>query len=127
MLAEGKIDLLSDVSYTEERAKQILYSAEPMGSEGYHVFITPTNNEIKPDDFSTFNGKRLGVNKNSIQEKLFVEWAQKHDVHPEIVELTAKTPELLDMLAKDEIDMLVTLDTYGNSADVVPVCKIGYA
>ncbi len=127
MLAAGKIDLLSDVSYTDERAKQILYSAEPMGSEGYHVFISPTNNEIKPDDFSTFNGKRLGVNKNSIQEKLFVEWANKHDVHPEIVELTEKTPALLDMLAKGEIDMLVTLDTYGNSADVVPVCKIGYA
>lgn len=127
MLAAGQIDLLSDVSYTEERAKQILFSAEPMGSEGYHVFIDPDNDEVKPDDFSTFNGKRVGVNKNSIQEQLFVDWAQKHDVHPEVVELTEKTPVLLEMLAKGEIDMLVTLDTYGNSADVVPVCKIGYA
>lgn len=126
-LAAGEIDLLSDVSYTDERAKQILYSAEAMGSEGYHVFISPDNDEIKPDDFSTFNGKRLGVNKNSIQEQLFLSWAQKHDVHPEVVELTQKTPELLEMLANGEIDMLVTLDTYGTSADVVPVCKIGYA
>ena len=127
MLAAGQIDLLSDVSYTEERAQQILFSAEPMGSEGYHVFIAPTNGEVKPDDFSTFNGKRVGVNKNSIQEKLFVDWAQKHDVHAQVVELTQKTPELLEMLADGKIDMLVTLDTYGNSADVVPVCKIGYA
>ena len=126
-LMAGEIDLLSDVSYTEKRAEKILYSAEAMGSEGYHVFIAPNNTEIKPDDFSTFNGKRLGVNKNSIQAQLFRKWAEKHDVHPEIIELSVKTPKMLEMLAKGEIDMLVTLDTYGNSADVVPVCKIGFA
>ena len=72
-LVAGEIDLLSDVSYTEERAKKILYSAEGMGTEDYHVFISPSNTEIRPDDFSTLNGKRVGVNKNSIQEQLFVE------------------------------------------------------
>ncbi len=126
-LIAGEIDLLSDVSYTDERAEKILYSAERMGSEDYHAFISPENTEISPDDFSTFNGKRVGVNKNSIQEKMFVEWAKNHDVSPEIVELTEKTPELLDMLARGEIDVLVTLDTYGKKADVVPVCKVGFA
>ncbi len=126
-LVAGEIDLLSDVSYTPERAEKILYSGEAMGGEDYHVFISPDNTEIRPDDFSTMNGKRLGVNKNSIQEQLFIEWAEKHDVYPEIIELTAKTPELLEMLAKGEIDMLVTLDTYGNSANIVPVCKVGAA
>ena len=126
-LVAGEIDLLSDVSYTEARAEKVLYSAEPMGGEDYHVFIAPDNTEIRPDDFSTMNGKRLGVNKNSIQEQLFIEWAAKHDVHPEIVELTEKTPVLLKMLTNGEIDMLVTLDTYGNRADVVPVCKVGAA
>ena len=48
-------------------------------------------------------------------------------MHPNIVELTAKTPKLLEMLKNGDIDMLVTLDTYGNSADVVPVVKVGYA
>ncbi|MBO7703396.1 MAG: transporter substrate-binding domain-containing protein, partial [Solobacterium sp.] len=127
MLVEGEIDLLSDVSYTEARAEKILYSAEPMGGEDYHVFIAPDNTEIRPDDFSTFNGKRVGVNKNSIQEQLFLDWAEKHDVHPDVVELSVKTPELLEMLENGEIDMLVTLDTYGNSADIVPVCKVGSA
>ena len=127
MLVAGEIDLLSDVSYTEARAQQIMYSAEAMGSEDYHAFIAPSNTDINPDDFSTFNGKRVGVNKNSIQEQLFMEWVQKHDVSPEIVELTGKTPELLAMLDRGEIDVLVTLDTYGNTADVIPVCKIGSA
>ena len=127
MLVAGELDLLSDVSYTEARAEKILYSAEPMGGEDYHVFIAPDNTDIRPDDFKTFDGKRVGVNKNSIQEQLFIEWAQKHDVHPVIVELSVKTPELLEMLSRGEIDMLVTLDTYGNSANVVPVCKVGAA
>ncbi|MBQ6347603.1 MAG: transporter substrate-binding domain-containing protein, partial [Clostridia bacterium] len=126
-LIAGEIDLLSDVSYTEARAQKILYSAEAMGSEDYHAFISPDNTEISPDDFSTFNGKRVGVNKNSVQEQMFIDWAASHDVHPEIIELTEKTPELLEMLARGEIDVLVTLDTYGRKADVVPVCKVGAA
>ena len=126
MLIAGDIDLLSDVSYTDERAEKILYSALEMGSEDYHVFIRPDNTEIRPDDFSTLNGKVVGVNKNSIQEKQFIEWAASYDVHPEIVELTEKTPELLAMLESGEIDALVTLDTYGNTADILPVCKVGF-
>ncbi len=127
MLMAGEIDLLSDVSYTEARAQKLLYSAEAMGAEDYHAFISPDNTEITPEDFSTMNGKRVGVNKNSIQEQLFIEWAKNHDVHPHLVELSGKTPELLDMLAHGEIDVLVTLDSYGGLADVVPVCKIGAA
>ncbi len=127
MLVAGEIDLLSDVSYTEERAEKILYSSEAMGSEGYHVFIAPDNIEIRPDSFSSLSGKRVAVNKNSIQERLFNDWANTHNVSPIIIESTEKTPVLLDMLANGEIDALVTLDTYGNSADVIPVWKVGFA
>lgn len=126
-LIAGEIDLLSDVSYTRERAEKILYSAEAMGSEGYHVFISPNNNEIRPDDFSSLDGKRVGVNKNSIQEQMFIDWSKIHNVTPEIIESIEKTPVLLEMLASGEFDALVTLDTYGNSADVIPVWKVGFA
>ena len=33
MLVNGEIDLMSDVSYTQERAEQMLFSALPMGAE----------------------------------------------------------------------------------------------
>lgn len=125
MLVEGKIDLLSDVSYTAERAEKILYSSEGMGSEDYHAFIVEGNTEISPSDYSTFNGKRVGVNKNSIQEQLFLEWAKNNNVTANVVELTQKSPELLEMLKNGEIDILVTLDAYGNAEGVTPVCKVG--
>ncbi|MBR0302301.1 MAG: transporter substrate-binding domain-containing protein, partial [Clostridia bacterium] len=35
MLVEGKIDLLSDVSFTEERSEHMLFSSLPMGEEEY--------------------------------------------------------------------------------------------
>ena len=127
MLIAGDLDLLSDVSYTPERAEKILYSAAAMGSEGYHVFIAPDNTGIRADVFSSLSGKRVGVNKNSIQEKLFLSWAESRGVEAEVVESTEKTPVLLEMLANGEFDALVTLDTYGNTADIVPVWSIGSA
>ena len=126
-LIAGEIDLLSDVSYTKERAEKLLYSFHPMGSEDYHVFISPTNTQIRPDDYSTMNGKVVGVNKSSIQEKLYRDWAEKNGVQATVREMTEKTPVLFNMLAHGDIDMLVTLDTYGNSANVIPVVKVGFA
>lgn len=126
-LIAGEIDLLSDVSYTKERAEKIRYSSLAMGAEDYHVFISPDNTEIRPDDFSTLSGKLVGINKNSVQEQLFKEWAEENEVSPKIVELTEKTPQVLAMLESGEIDALVTLDSYGNTADVLPVCKVGSA
>ena len=67
MLIEGKIDLLSDVSYTDERSTKMLFSSMPMGSEDYYLFKSPNNTEIINDDFQTFNGKKVGINKNSIK------------------------------------------------------------
>ncbi len=127
MLIAGDIDLLTDVSYTPERAEKLLYSAKAMGAESYHVFITPGNSEIRAEDYSSLDGKRVGVNKNSIQEQLFIAWAESHGVHPEVIESTERTPAQLEMLARGEFDALVTLDTYGNSAEIVPVWNVGYA
>lgn len=127
MLLAGEIDLLTDVSYTEERAERILFSAEAMGFEIYHAFISSSNTEITPDDLTTFNGKRVAVNKNSILEKLLADWSEANGVTPEVIELADRSPEILDMLSRGEIDVLVTADAYMARDDVVSVCNIGSA
>ena len=63
MLEEGRIDLMSDVSYTDERAEKMLFSAQPMGTEDYYLFTAPGNKEITPEDFSTFDGRKVGANR----------------------------------------------------------------
>ena len=37
-LKKGEIDLMSDVSYTEERTNDMLFTSIPMGTEIYYIF-----------------------------------------------------------------------------------------
>ena len=68
-LMDGEIDMLGNVSYLDERAEKILYSSVPEGTEAYYIFIAPDNTDIKSDDYSTLNGKKVGV-KIPIRESL---------------------------------------------------------
>ena len=125
MLKDGKIDLMSDISYTEERAKYMFYSSDPMGTEDYFIFVTPKNTEISQNDYSTFDGKRIGIVKGSIQLDIYKEWAAENDVRTEIVELTGTEFENIDALVDGSIDMYVSTDTFSDVERTVPLCKIG--
>ena len=125
MLKDGRIDLLSDVSFTEERAQDMLFSSLPMGAEDYYLFATPDNKDVTGDDFTTFNGKKVGVNKGSIQMDYFRTWAEQNNVDAELVELTGVEEDNLDALRKKEIDLYLTLDGLDGRGRAVPLCKVG--
>ena len=125
MLEDGRIDLMSDVSFTEERTEYMYFSNLPMGSEMYYLFVTPDNREISADDYSTLNGKKVGITKSSVQLGFFLEWEQARGIETELVELTCSEEESMKMLTAGEIDAFVTLDTYGDPDVNVPLWKIG--
>ena len=126
MLMEGKIDLLSDVSYTPERAERILYSTLPMGTEDYYIYIAPDNDDITLENLASFNGKKAGVNRDSVQLGLFRDWAAANGVEPEIEEMIKSHEEMLDLLDRGQLDMYVTMDINADdAARAVPICKIG--
>ena len=125
MLVDGDIDLMSDVSYTEERAEKMLFSELPMGTEEYNIFVAPGNTVISPSDFSTLNGKKIGVNRGSIQAGLYGEWAAKNQVKAELIELNTTEVEALRMLESGELDAYITLNAYGDPKHLIPICKIG--
>ena len=125
LLKKGEIDMMSDVSYTKERTETMLFPSLPMGTESYYVFISPDNEEISADDYASLNGKRVGVNRGSVQKDLFLDWEQVHSVHTELVELTVGNDEALDLLDRGELDALITLDTYGTPSTAVPTFQIG--
>ena len=125
MLIRGEIDLMSDVSYTEERAELMLFANHPMGTEEYCLFIAPGNTEITSEDYSTLNGKRIGVYQGSIQKDLYLTWAESNGVQAEVVELTCSESEAVQMLAKGELDAYIIVNAYGHPERMVPVCKIG--
>ena len=125
LLQKGEIDLLSDVSFTEERAKTLNFASFPMGTEEYYVFAAAGNTEINPDDTASLNGKKVGVNKGSIQASFFQHWAKEHGVHAELVELTGSEEESMQLLRTGALDAYITLDAFGGHDVSVPVWKIG--
>ena len=127
MLQQGEIDLLSDVSHTEERAKHMLYSDLPMGEEEYYVFVSNHNKSISLDNYASFNGKRVGVNKGSVQKDLYLAWAEKYGIKTELVELTGGERDSLQKLSRGNIDLYIgTFIKKGSDAGrAVPICKVG--
>ena len=126
MLVDGEIDLMSDISYTVGRARSMLFSMLPMGAEEYYVFAsTEKSSGIRSDDYSTFNGKRFGVNQGSVQVDIFRSWASKKGLQVEIVELTESEAESEAMVNRGELDALVAIDGYGRNDSLLPICKIG--
>ena len=125
MLINGDIDLMSDVSYTAERAERMLFPELPMGAEEYYLFISPNNRAISSADISTLNGKRIGVNRDSIQAAFYLEWAKRNDVQAELIELANTEDESLRMLETGELDAYVTVDSFTDPSRAVPVAKVG--
>ena len=125
MLIDGRIDLMSDVSYTEARSEQMLYSNFPMGSELYYLYVDPDNTEISIHDVSTLNGKKVGVTASSVQRGFFEEWAKERELTVELVPLDCSEEESLAMLKLGKLDAFVTLDTYGDPNVSIPLWKIG--
>ena len=125
MLIDGKIDLMSDISYTEERAEKMLFSSLPMGAEEYYIFVAPNNEEISVDDFSTMNGKKIGINKASVMIDMYNKWAAVYGVTAEVVELNDSLDEALAKLKYGELDMYVSIDGYFDLSHGVPICKVG--
>lgn len=124
MLKKGEIDLLSDISYTEERAEEMIFSSIPMGTESYYVFISPDNTEIVEADYSTLNGKSVGIPEGTIQVEFFKEWAAEHNVEAQIIEINCDSEEGIKKIGT-EFDAFVTMDTFGSHDTAVPLWKVG--
>ena len=110
MLQNGEIDLMSGVSYTDERAQNMLFSDLPMGEEKYYLYADVAHTDISASNLESLNGKRVGLLANSIHATQFYEWEAEHGLHLEYVTITG----LEDAFAKvenDEIDCLVSTET----------------
>ncbi len=127
MLINGQIDLMSDVSYTPERATQMLYPSLPMGAETYCIYISFQNKSISSSNLATLNGQRVGVNANTYQRTLFQQWAAANGISPQIVDLNNPEYESIEKLMRGDLDAFVTTDFYEDIQDysTLPVARIG--
>ena len=109
-LFAGEVDLFYEISHTEERAKTILFSDEPMGHEFYYLYAMKGNTSITPDDYSSMNGKTVGVTRGTMQIGLLKEWCRKKNVDFKIIEYEFEAQKESDLRAgKIDLDLEVSI------------------
>ena len=108
-LKNGEIDIMGDISYTEDRAEEMLFSDEPMGEEKYYLYADLSRADISASDFKTLNGKKIGVLMGTEPEVMLTEWEEKYDLKTQHVNIS-NNEDVKQKLAKHEIDCFVSLE-----------------
>ena len=108
-LKNGEIDIMGDISYTEDRAEEMLFSDEPMGEEKYYLYADLSRADISASDFKTLNGKKIGVLMGTEPEVMLTEWEEKYDLKTQHVNIS-NNEDVKQKLASHEIDCFVSLE-----------------
>ena len=101
--------MIEGISYTEERAENMLFSGIPMGDERYCVYAKPDHTDISSSDTASFNGKKIGVLMNYLPEMVLNEWEKKYNLHTQHVNVS-NNEDALKKIADGEIDGFVSLE-----------------
>ena len=108
-LENGEIDIMGDISYTDERVQKMLFSDDPMGEEKYILYADLSNLDIGMSDFKFMDGKRVGVLMDTEPEIMLTEWENKNGIHTEHVNVN-NNGDVEKKLANHEIDCFVSLE-----------------
>ena len=108
-LENGEIDIMGDIAYTDDRAKEMLYSEETMGEEKYVLYANLSDVDIVSSDFKSLDGKRIGVLKGTNSEYMLTNWENKYGIHTEHVNVSGNE-DVKKKLANNEIDCFVSLE-----------------
>ena len=108
-LENGEIDIMGDISYTDERAQRMLFSDEPMGEEKYILYADLSHADIGMSDIRAMDGKRVGVLMGTEPEIMLTEWENKNGIHTEHVNVY-NNADVEKKLANHEIDCFVSLE-----------------
>ena len=105
-LENGEIDIMGDISFSDERAQKMLFSDEPMGEEKYILYADLSNMDIGMSDFKFMDGKRVGALMDTEPEIMLTEWENKNGIHTEHVNVNNDN-DVEKKLANHEIDAFV--------------------
>ena len=109
MLENGEIDVMGDISYTDERAQKMLFSDEAMGEKKYILYADLSNMDIGTSDFRFMDGKRVGVLMGTEPEIMLTEWENRNGIQTEHINVY-NNDDVEKKLANHEIDAFVSLE-----------------
>ena len=109
-LQDGEIDLMSALSYTDERAETMLFSDQPMGKEKYYLYADLANSDVSVSDLSTLNGKSIAMMENSVQTTQFCEWEKRYHIKTNHV-FVDSIDQAKGMFKKHELQGVISTET----------------
>ena len=124
-LENGEIDIMGGISYTEDRAEEMLFSDEPMGEEKYYLYVDLSRADISASNFKTLNGKKIGVVLGTEPEVMLTEWEEKHGIKTQHVNIS-NNEDVKQKLANHEIDCFVSLEeSYWAELGISTITRVG--
>ena len=124
-LKNGEIDIMGDISYTEDRAEEMLFSDEPMGEEKYYLYADLSRADISASDYKTLNGKKIGVLMGAESEVMLTEWEEKYGLKTQHVNIS-NNEDVKQKLANHEIDCFVSLEeSYWAELGISTITRVG--
>lgn len=124
-LENGEIDIMGGISYTEDRAEEMLFSDEPMGEEKYYLYADLSRTDLSTSDYKTLNGKKIGVLMGAESEVMLTEWEEKHGIKTEHVNIS-NNEDVKQKLANHEIDCFVSLEeSYWAELGISTITRVG--
>lgn len=124
-LENGEIDIMGGISYTEDRAEEMLFSDEPMGEEKYYLYADLSRADISASNFKTLNGKKVGVLMGTEAEVMLTEWEEKYGIKTQHVNIS-NNEDVKQKLANHEIDCFVSLEeSYWAELGISTITRVG--
>ena len=124
-LENGEIDIMGGISYTEDRAEEMLFSDEPMGEEKYYLYADLSRTDTSASNFKTLNGKKVGVVMGTEPEVMLTEWEEKHGIKTKHVNIS-NNEDVKQKLANHEIDCFVSLEeSYWAEHGISTITRVG--
>ena len=124
-LKNGEIDIMGDISYTPDRAEEMLFSDEPMGEEEYYLYADLSREDITASDFKTLDGKRIGVLMGTEPEVMLTEWEEKYGLKTQHVNVS-NNEDAKQKLANHEIDCFVSLEeSFWADLGISTIARVG--
>ena len=116
MLENGEIDLLTSAQKTEEREKIFDFSTDPIGYSCTLLTIKAGNVKYTIDNFSTFEGIRVGMIEGNSRNQDFAEFAAEKGFGYVPV-MFGDTDSLVRALQSENIDAIVTSSLRATSGE----------
>lgn len=107
MLANGEIDLLTAIKWSEERAEKFDFSSRNIGTASTQISIKAGNTDIVSGDYSTYDGCTFGVLQDTTRAQELVDFSREHGFKPQTIYF-ATTKELAQALQDGAVDAIVS-------------------